>query len=67
MNPMEEYLFDLCGYTVIPNTLDPDHIAAINAWIDALPSLDPDRVQPNAVPQPAIVQLVPPRRQPARK
>ena len=39
ITPMDEYLFDLRGYTVIPNALDPDHIRAMNAWIDALPLL----------------------------
>ena len=37
--PLEEYLFDLRGYTVVPQALDRDHIGAINAWIDALPPL----------------------------
>ena len=38
----EEYLFDLRGYSVIPQALDPDHVRAVNAWIDALPPLEPD-------------------------
>ena len=37
--PADEYFFDLRGYTVIPQALDRDHVAAINAWIDALPPL----------------------------
>jgi len=37
----EEYFFDLHGYTIIPNALGTDHIAAINAWIDELPPLKP--------------------------
>lgn len=39
--PMEEYFFDLRGYTVIPQALERDHLAALNAWIDALPTLQP--------------------------
>ena len=50
MEPMEEYLFDLLGYTAIHGALDPEHIAAMNAWIDDLPPLNPDDAQPNAVP-----------------
>ena len=38
--PMEEYFFDLRGYMVIPQALDWDHVASINAWIDALPPLE---------------------------
>ncbi len=38
--PLEEYLFDLQGYTVIPKALEPDHVRAMNAWIDALPPLE---------------------------
>ena len=37
---MEEYLFDLLGYSIIENAVDDAHLAAINAWIDALPSLE---------------------------
>lgn len=36
----DEYFFDLRGYTIIPRALDPAHLAAINAWIDALPPLE---------------------------
>ncbi len=39
ITPMEEYLFDLRGYSVIPQALDRDHLAVINAWIEALPPL----------------------------
>lgn len=39
LTPMDEYLFDLHGYTVIPNALERDHLAALNGWIDALPPL----------------------------
>jgi hypothetical protein len=35
VTPMEEYLFDLRGYTVIRQALARDHVAAINAWLDA--------------------------------
>lgn len=58
MEPMKEYLFDLCGYMVIPAALDRDHVAAINAWIDALPPLDPAKIQPNAPPQPDSAQWI---------
>ena len=37
--PMEEYLFDLHGYTVIKGAIDPDHLRAMNDFLDALPSL----------------------------
>jgi hypothetical protein len=36
---VDEYFFDLRGYTVIPRALDSEHVAAMNAWIDALPPL----------------------------
>lgn len=29
MTAMEEYLFDLHGYSIIPNALDAEHIAPI--------------------------------------
>ena len=41
--PMEEYLFDLHGYTVIKGALDPDHLRAMNDFLDALPSLEIDQ------------------------
>ena len=41
--PMEEYFFDLLGYTLIEQALDPDHVEAINDWIDALPPLEVDQ------------------------
>jgi hypothetical protein len=41
ITPMDEYLFDLHGYTVIRQALARDHVAASNAWIDALPPLEP--------------------------
>lgn len=37
---MEEYLFDLRGYTMIEQAIDGDHLRAINAWLDALPPLE---------------------------
>jgi ectoine hydroxylase-related dioxygenase (phytanoyl-CoA dioxygenase family) len=40
ISPMDEYLFDLRGYCVIPQALDRDHLAALNAWIDELPPLN---------------------------
>lgn len=39
LTPMDEYLFNLQGYTVIPQAIERDHLAALNAWIDALPPL----------------------------
>ena len=39
----EEYLFDLRGYTVIPQALDAGHLRAVNEWIDALPLLEQDQ------------------------
>ena len=33
---MEEYLFDLRGYIVIKNAIDPEHLAALNASIDSI-------------------------------
>ena len=41
--PMEEYLFDLHGYTVIMGALDPDHLRAMNDFLDALPPLQIDQ------------------------
>jgi hypothetical protein len=43
IDPLEEYFFDLRGYLVIPRAIDPDHLHALNAWIDALPPLGPDQ------------------------
>ncbi len=42
-DPMEEYLFDLRGYTMIEQAIDGDHLRAINAWLDVLPPLEPDQ------------------------
>lgn len=36
---MEEYLFDLHGYTVIKEAIDSDHLRAMNDFLDALPPL----------------------------
>ncbi len=52
--PMEEYLFDLHGYTVIKGALDPDHLRAMNNFLDALPQ------------RRAIVQPIIPRRPPIK-
>ena len=41
--PMEEYLFDLHGYTVIKGALNPDHLRAMNDFLDALPPLQIDQ------------------------
>ena len=40
---LEEYFFDLLGYTLIEQALEPDHVEAINDWIDALPALEMDQ------------------------
>ena len=37
--PMEEFLFDLRGFTVIPQVLETDHLNEFNGWIDELPPL----------------------------
>ena len=41
--PMEEYLFDLHGYTIIKGATDPDHLRAMNDFLDALPPLEIDQ------------------------
>ena len=41
--PMEEYLFDLHGYTVIKGAIDLDHLRVMNDFLDALPSLEIDQ------------------------
>lgn len=38
--PMEEYLFDLLGYTPIKQAVDPDHVRTMNDFLDALPPLE---------------------------
>ena len=40
---MEEYLFDLRGYTMIEEAIDSDHLHAINEWLDELPPLEPNQ------------------------
>lgn len=39
-NALEEYLFDLRGYAVIPGAIDARHLAEMNRWIDELPEVD---------------------------
>ena len=39
IDPMEEFFFDLHGYTILHAALDTAHMGAINAWVDGLPSL----------------------------
>lgn len=39
IDPMEEFFFDLHGYTILHAALDNAHMEAINAWVDGLPSL----------------------------
>lgn len=36
---VEQYLFDLRGYTVLRNALLPEHVAAIREWVENLPEL----------------------------
>ena len=38
IDPMEEFFFDLHGYTILHAALDNAHMEAINAWVDGLPS-----------------------------
>ena len=38
---MEEYLFDLQGYIVLKNTIDPNHLNEINTIIDTYYDLEP--------------------------
>ena len=40
---MEEYLFDLHGYTILEHAIDKDHLQSINSWLDALPPLEADQ------------------------
>ncbi len=35
-----DYLFDLRGYLILKNTVDPNHIADLNAALDAFPPLE---------------------------
>ena len=35
VTPMEEYFFDLRGFTIIPAALDKGELAELNGWIDA--------------------------------
>jgi hypothetical protein len=42
IDPMEEFFFDLHGYTILRAALDSAHMAAINDWVDALPPLKQD-------------------------
>lgn len=37
---LQDYLFDLRGYLILENAVDPDHIAALNAALDAFPPLE---------------------------
>ena len=39
--PMEDYLFDLRGYLVLEQALSPEHVAELNAGIDAHTYLAP--------------------------
>jgi hypothetical protein len=36
---MEDFLFDLHGYTLIPGAIDADSLQAMNGWVDTLPPL----------------------------
>ena len=35
MDAQETYLFDLCGYIVVPGVLTPEEVAAANTSVDA--------------------------------
>ena len=37
---LQDYLFDLRGYIVLENALDAEHVAALNAALDAFPPLE---------------------------
>ena len=49
IDPLEEYLFDLRGYTILPQAVDPEHLSAMNAWIDALPPIEQGQWHGNMV------------------
>lgn len=49
MDPLEEYLFDLRGYTLLHQAVDPGHLQAMNDWIDALPPIEPGQWYGNMV------------------
>ena len=36
----DEYFFDLKGFTVIPDSLDQEHVKSVDRWVDALPPLE---------------------------
>lgn len=38
--PLDDYLFDLRGYLVLEQAIDPDHLGALNACIDRIPPLE---------------------------
>jgi ectoine hydroxylase-related dioxygenase (phytanoyl-CoA dioxygenase family) len=37
---MQDYLFDLRGYLILKNAVDPDHVAALNRALDEFPKLE---------------------------
>lgn len=37
---MDDYLFDLRGYLILRNAVDAEHVAALNAILDAVPPLE---------------------------
>lgn len=41
MTDRQRYLFDLNGYLVLENAIDPDHVNACNAVLDQIINLDP--------------------------
>ncbi len=41
VDPMQAYLFDLRGYIVVPNAIDPDHLRQLNDTIDRIIHLQP--------------------------
>lgn len=44
---MEEYLFDLRGYLVLEEAIDPGHVSQLNAILDEYVSLQPDEWRGN--------------------
>ena len=41
VSDLDVYLFDLRGYLVLKKAVDPPHVAAMNAMLDALPPTEP--------------------------
>jgi ectoine hydroxylase-related dioxygenase (phytanoyl-CoA dioxygenase family) len=39
-SPLDDYLFDLRGYLILKNAVDPAHVADLNRALDAFPALE---------------------------